>query len=107
MAKQVIVGKHLGTEQRCVFETLEEASDFLGVSIATVSRATVSGEEVAGWVLRRVDRVFAVRLVAFRSWRVVVSNGRESGYVEYGNPLSKIRKSDVDQVKDITGGWYL
>lgn len=108
MAKQVIVGKCLKNGQKCVFETLESVSELLGISVATASRATMGGEETAGgWILRRADRVYAVRLKAFRSWRVVVENGRGTGYLEYGNPLSKIRKSEVDQVKDVTGEWYL
>jgi len=107
MSKQVIVGKHLKTGQKCVFDTLEIASEIIGVSIATISRATMSGEEAGGWRLRRAERVYCVRLIAFRSWRVVVENGRKTGYVEFGNPLSKIRRNEVDQVKDVTGEWYL
>lgn len=107
MAKQVIVGKCLKNGQKCVFDTLEGVSELLGISVATACRATMGGEEVAGWMLRRADKVFCVRLKAFASWRVVVENGRGTGYMEYGNPLSKIRKSEVDQIKDVTAEWYL
>ena len=107
MSKQVILGKCLETGRKRVFLTLEEASDELGTSIASASRACMGGEPCRGWSLRRVDRVYAVRLKAFNSWRVVVQNGKNSGYLEYGNPLSKVRKCDVADVRDITESWYL
>jgi len=103
MSKQVIVGKCLETGEKRVFSTLEEASAALGVSIATASRSSAVGGECVGWLLRRSERVFLVRLKAFRSWRLAVENGRNSGYLEYGNPMSKIRKCDIDDVREVTG----
>ena len=101
------MAKSVETGQRRVFLTLEEASEAVGTSIATASRACMSGGECCGWVFRRVDRVYAVRLKAFNSWRVVVGNGRNSGYLEYANPFSKIRKCDVSDVRELTEVWYL
>ena len=101
----MIVARCLENGDKKVFKTLEEVAERLGVSIATVSRACVSMEECKGWLMRRADPVYAVRLKEGRSWRVAVEV--RGGYMEYGNPGVRFRKREVDQVVDVTLAWYL
>jgi len=84
--------------------TLEEASDALGKSVATVSRSLLGGEECGGWVLRRADRVYAVYVSG--GWRVAMENGRGNGWIEYGRPEVRFGRRDVEKIREITLGWY-
>lgn len=90
-----------------MFLTLEEVSEALNLSTATVCRAIQGAEQCGDWFLRRADRIYAVKLKAFNSWRVVQENGRGTGYVEYGNPMSRIGKREVSEIRDLTLSWYL
>ena len=106
MAKQVIVAKCLENGQKWVFNDLEEASREIGVSPAAISMASIGMRDCAGWSVRRVDRIFAVRSKGRHEWLVAVMNNRNNGYLEFENPMRKIGLREVDQVRDVTLGWY-
>lgn len=106
MAKTVIVAKGAVTGIRRMFETIEEASQELGMSGTSVSTACIDGRETKGWLLRRVDRVYALHLRAHNEWVLGVSNARNDAYLELDNPSRKIGLREIDQVRDITVGWY-
>ena len=91
-----------------VFDDLAEASRVIGVSVPAVSLACSEGRECAGWLVRRVERVFAVQTSIRRDWVVASAHPRTEGmYVELGNPARVLGKKEVGQVKDITVAWYL
>ena len=106
MAKQVIVCKNVSDGSVRLFETLEEASRVYGVSVSSISLACTSGRESCGCLFRRVDRVYALMCGMRKEWVIAVQNNSGSGYFEYGNPLRKIGSREIQQVRDITLGWY-
>lgn len=100
MSKKVIVceaGKR-------VYETLEEASEVLGVSPSTISRAIERTGEVNGVRARWADRVYIVKLKR-GEWHVAMLNQGGGAYILL-NDGSKIKKAAVAEVKDITVAWY-
>lgn len=107
MSKSVIIANFpLGGYNR-VFGTLAEASEALGVHPSTISRAVVECSPICGGVrVRYGDRVFAVRKRGELDWRLVKENARGTGYVVYGNPEERVLRRDVDEVRDVTAGWY-
>lgn len=96
----------LSTGQNRVFETLEEASEVLGVNASTLSRAMSDCREFHGMRMKYVDRVYAVMLTGGWEWTVVVEDSRKSGYLVMGNPMKRIKKRDVARVKELTASWY-
>lgn len=106
MAKTVIFAKNVESGIRRVFETLEEASVCVGISDTAISQACVEGRPAKGWLFRRVERVYAVHERAHNKWMMAVMNARNSGYLEYQNPARRIAQSELDQVRDVTLGWY-
>lgn len=105
MGKMVIVSKSLKTGEKRVFETQEEASEALGVSSTSLSIACNDGRETKGYLVRRAERIYLVRLRAHNLWMVCVRNAR-GAYVEMGNPYRKIVPREYDAVRDVTAGWY-
>lgn len=106
MSKLVIVGKMAETGEKRVFSDLDEACSVCGLSRTSISLACRDGVESGGWRFRRVERVYAVRLKVGGEWRLVVENGRGTGYLEVENPLRRVGAREVDKIKDITIGWY-
>ena len=105
MGKQVIIAKCLEDGRKVVFEDLEAASAALGVSVSAVSLAGTEGRVCAGWLVRRVERVYAVQTSVRMDWVVATEGPR--GYVEYGNPVRVLGRKEVGQVKELTLAWYL
>lgn len=98
MGKQVIVAKsRLG-----VWNTLEEASSDLGISVSTLSRKLRDVDPD----FRYASRVYAIRMKSTKEWTVAVLDNSGRRYVTIGQSLRKIARKDVDQVKDITVAWY-
>ena len=106
MAKQVIVSKNVGDGSVRLFENLEDASRAYGISVSSVSLACTCSRECGGALFRRVDRVYALMCGVRKEWVIAVMNNSGSGYFEYGNPLRKIGSREIQQVRDITLGWY-
>lgn len=106
MAKTVIFAKSVESGIRRVFETLEECSLALEVSDTAISQACVEGRVCKGWLFRRVERVYAVHERAHNKWMLAVSNARNSGYLEFQNPARRIAPGELDEVRDVTLGWY-
>ena len=101
MAKKVLVRLDgLG-----VYDSLEKASEALGMSVANISRAVSDQRKVNGVALKWAERVYAVREKE-GDWKIGVLNSRNSAYL----PVSQIgAKVDVKRViakKDITASWY-
>lgn len=105
MGKLVIVTKCLETGVKRVFETLEEASEALGVSHVSLSMASRDSRETKGYLVRRCERVYALRLRTFKTWIVCVRNGHGK-YIEMGNPYRKVSPKEYDVIRDVTVGWY-
>lgn len=106
MSKQVIVGKEVSSGRIRVFSDLDSASGEIGMSIGMISRCCSEGRECHGWVVRRVERVYAVRRKGERTWSLVSRDGRNTGYIILGDPSGRIRDREVEQVREITSGWY-
>jgi hypothetical protein len=106
MGKTVILAKNAQNGLRKVFPTCEEAAKMLGVSSASVSAATVDVRETRGWIVRRVERVYALHIKRKDEW-VLANVNSKGGFVEFGNPARRISAAEYDEVRDITVGWYL
>ena len=106
MGKTVILAKNATTGLRKAFRTTDEAAPVLGVSAASVSAASIDMRETGGWVIRRVERVFAVHTRVHNEWLVATVNSKGM-FSEYGNPERKISGREIDEVRDITAGWYM
>ena len=106
MSKRVIVGKEVSSGRIRVFSDLDTASGEIGMSIGMISRCCSEGRECGGWVVRRVERVYAVRRKGERTWSVVSRDSRNTGYIILGDPSVKIRDREVEQAREITSGWY-
>lgn len=106
MGKTAIIAKNAVSGLRSVFRTIDNASEVLGVSAASISAASIDLRETGGWTVRRVDRVYAVHVRVHNEW-LVANMDSKGGYMEYGNPERKISKKEIDEVRDITAGWYL
>lgn len=101
------MAKNARTGYRRLFSTLDEAGEALGVTPANLSSVSIDGRTTRdGWLVRRVERVFALHLKAHDLWVFAVENSR-GGYVEYGNPSRRYGESEWDEVRDVTVGWYL
>lgn len=94
-----------GTGHVAMYETLESASEDLGISVPSLSTASRDGHVCRGWTVRRVERLFAVRTRVRQDWVVCIvdSQGR---YVEYGNPVRRLSPQEIEQVREITMGWH-
>lgn len=106
MGKLVIVAKCMDSGQKAVFQSIDEAGKAIGVTGSSISLACVENRPTSGWICRRAERVFAVRLKAHNLWMVCVLNAHGK-YVEFGNPLRRVDDREYDEVRDITVGWYL
>lgn len=102
MAKQVLIARGLDK----VFKTLEEASEYLGVSGSSISRSMNECRECQGHLFRYVNRVFAVRLKTNGAWRIVTRNSRNGAYILMDDPAVRIKDREVDRIKDLTVVWY-
>lgn len=100
MAKQVIVAPGH------VFENLEEAAAFLGVTVGTVSRAIRDVRPVNNIPLRYAQRVYVIKIKRQEEWVAAVMDSSNRRFVTVGQSIRKIPRKDVDQVKDITVAWY-
>ena len=98
MGKQVIVAK----SKIGAWNTLEEASNALGMSVSTLSRRLRDVDPD----FRYASRVYAIRMKNTKEWTVAVLDNSGRRYVTLGQSLRKIQKKEVDQVKDITACWY-
>lgn len=107
MAKTVIIVKNVATGVKTVFSTLEDASKALGVSCTSLSLACVDSRPTMGYLVKRVDRVYALHLRAHNEWIVAVGNARNDGYLELENPSRRIGRREIDRIKDITLGWHM
>jgi len=105
MAKLAIVTKCLETGEKRVFSTLEEASAALGVSTTSLSLACVDSRPTKGYLVRRAERVYALRMRSCKTWIVCAQNAH-GAYIEMGNPYRKVSKKEYDAVRDLTAGWY-
>lgn len=105
MGKLVIVTKCLETGEKRVFETLDDASSALDVSSTSLSLACVDSRPTKGYLVRRAERVYALRLRALKTWIVCVQNGH-GAYIEMGNPYRRVSPKEYDAVRDVTVGWY-
>lgn len=106
MGKTVILAKNATTGLRKVYRTIDEAASALGVSGASVSAASIDLRETGGWIIRRVERVFAVHMRAHNEWLVATINSKGC-FSEYGNPERRIAKREFDDIRDVTAAWYL
>ena len=106
MGKTVILVKNVQTGLRRVFDTLDQASEVTGVSSASLSAATIDVRETCGWVVRRVERVYALHIKRKDEW-VLANVNSKGGFVEFGNPARRISAAEYDEVRDLTAGWYL
>jgi len=106
MGKTAILVKNVQTGLRRVFDTLEQASEVTGVSSASLSAATIDVRETCGWVVRRVDRVYALHMRVHNEWLIATATSK-GNFMEYGNPARKIGTKETDEVRDVTAGWYL
>lgn len=106
MGKTVIMAKNAKTGFRKVFRTIELAAEGLGISDSSISAATIDCRETGGWIVRRVERVYAVHMRAHDEWLLATVNSK-GVFSEYGNATRRISRKEVDDVRDITAGWYL
>ena len=106
MGKTAILVKNVQTGLRRVFDTLEQAEAVTGVSSASLSAATLAVREPCGWVVRRVDRVYALHMRVHNEWLIATSTSKGS-FMEYDNPSRKVSTREVDEVREVTAGWYL
>ena len=106
MGKTVLLAKNAQNGLRKVFSTCDETAEVLGISSASVSAATVDVREACGWIIRRVERMYALHLKRKDEWVLANVNSR-GGFVEFGNPARRIGSAEYDEVRDITVGWYL
>lgn len=106
MGKTVIMAKNANTGFRQMFRTIEEAAEGLGISGASVSAASIDERNAKGWEIRRVERIFAVHAHAHNEWLLAVVNSK-GVLTEFGNPGRRISRKEVDEIRDVTVGWYM
>lgn len=100
------MAKNAQTGLRKVFRTVEEAANGLGISGASISAASIDTRETKGWIIRRVERLYAVHTRVHNEWILATVNSR-GVMSEFGNPARRITGREVDEVRDVTVGWYL
>ena len=101
MSKQVLVCR----EDFRVFGGLQEASESLGVTPVTVSRAVKDCRECKGVVMRWAERIYAAKLKS-GEWRVVAELGSGRGYKTLDDRMERIAKADVVSRRELTESWY-
>jgi hypothetical protein len=107
MGKQVIVVNSEVSGFNQVYPTLEKASEALGLSASTISRAIAEGGIYKDRLrMRYAERVFGIRLRADGTWRIATEKSRGNGFVLMYEPMNKVSKREVIEVRDITEGWY-
>lgn len=101
MSKQVVIVKG----EKKIFDSLEDASAALGISVASISRACSYGSKCQGWRIRRGPRVFVIRKEGEWCWFVAVRDSRNRGYVKMGT-REIVKDRQVAGLKEISEEWY-
>lgn len=96
MSKKVIIVRGKG-----VYDTLQEASESVGKSVSTLSRALRDFSPD----IRQVDRVYLIK-VRDIGWRVGVLSSTNSAYLPVDQDGEKVSAKKVEERKDITLAWY-
>lgn len=101
-----VIAQESRTGYCALYETLEAAAESLGTTSSAVSIACRDGRECRGWMVRRVERVYAVKTRVRQDW-VICTRDVRGRYIEYGNPVRVMGEKEMDQVREITMGWHL
>lgn len=101
MSKRVLVR----LDGKGFYETLEKASEALGMAPGNISRAVSEGGKAKGIPMRWAERVYAVR-EKDRDWRVMVLNSRNTAYLPVSQIGNRVLARDVVEKRELTSVWY-
>lgn len=101
MSKQVIVCE-AGNR---VYETLQEASEFFGVSPSTLSKAISDFGQINGVRIRWAQRMYALKLRS-GEWVFGVLSSTNKSYLLISGSQDRVTERGIVEKKDLTAAWY-